>query len=62
MLSVSAYCSCGLVVRTTASPAGGRGFDPQPRQPKVFKTGSRSLPLGIQDYRNSDTTGPPVSV
>ena len=39
----------------------GRVFDPLPRQTKVFKTGSSGCPLGAQDYRNSTTTGLPVS-
>ena len=36
-----------LMVRASASGAGGRGFDPQPRQTKVFKTGSSGFPSWI---------------
>ena len=44
-----------LVVRASASRAEGRGFDPWPRQTKVFKTGSSGLPpwrsgLWVQHY------------
>ena len=34
----------GLAVRVSASCAGGRGFDPRPRQTKGFKTGSSGFP------------------
>ena len=34
----------GLLVRASASWAGGRGFDPRPRQTKVFKTDSGGFP------------------
>ena len=37
-------CLAGLVVRASASLAGGRGFNPRPRQTKVFKTGSSGSP------------------
>ena len=37
-------CSGSLVVRASASWAGGQDFDPRPRQTKVFKTGSGGFP------------------
>ena len=33
-----------LVVKASVSLAGGRGFDPGPRQTKVFKTGRSRYP------------------
>ena len=34
----------GLAVRASTLCAGGRGFDPQLQQTKVFKTGSSGFP------------------
>ena len=37
-------CRSGLLVTASASWLVDRGFDPQPRQTKVFKTGSSGFP------------------
>ena len=50
------YHRGGLVVRAVALLVGDRGFDPWPRQTKIFKTGRSGFPLGAQDYGNSTTT------
>ena len=54
----------GLVVKAFASGAGGCGFNPQPRQTKVFKIGIlAAVPPGAWHLGNSAKIGwPGVSI